>query len=312
MATPTVLLLHGEESFLVEEEAAAFMSANRSDLVSDFGFDQLEPSGLTAARLRDAILQAPFLDPHRLVAVRRIAPARADSLAPALAEIPATTRLLLTVNGRLGAASKLVKAAAAAGGRAQELSRMKGRALNDWASQRGRDLGIPPNLVALVTRISPPDLGIVDSELRKLASYQDGGGRLTVAVAQELLAGGREEEVFKLTDNLLPRPTAEAMRIARRLLRSGTGPTLLAYRLARHLATVLEARTRQDRGESLSQVQSEMREHPFVVQKAFDAARSADPERLEAGLRALLQFEWEVKSGQIDADLGLEAVLAKL
>jgi hypothetical protein len=35
-------------------------------------------------------------------------------------------------------------------------------------------------------------------------------------------------------------------------------------------------------------------------------------ERLEAGLRALLTYEWEVKSGQIEASPGLEAVLAKL
>jgi DNA polymerase III delta subunit len=55
-----------------------------------------------------------------------------------------------------------------------------------------------------------------------------------------------------------------------------------------------------------------MREHPFVVQKAFDVARSTTPDRLESGLRVLLDYEWEVKSGQIDAEAGLLAVLAKL
>jgi DNA polymerase III delta subunit len=49
-----------------------------------------------------------------------------------------------------------------------------------------------------------------------------------------------------------------------------------------------------------------------VIQKAYDAARDTSTARLEAGLRALLDYEWEVKSGQIDAGLGLEAVLAKL
>jgi DNA polymerase III delta subunit len=55
-----------------------------------------------------------------------------------------------------------------------------------------------------------------------------------------------------------------------------------------------------------------MREHSFVVQKAYDAARSTDAERLEAGLRALLDYEWEVKSGQIDAELGLQVALARI
>ena len=75
---------------------------------------------------------------------------------------------------------------------------------------------------------------------------------------------------------------------------------------------VLEVKTRQLRGESLPEMQGQMREHPFVVQKAFDAARSVTPDQLEAGLRALLDYEWEVKSGQIDAEAGLLAVLAKL
>ncbi|HSR23440.1 MAG TPA: hypothetical protein VLW53_07805, partial [Candidatus Eisenbacteria bacterium] len=83
-------------------------------------------------------------------------------------------------------------------------------------------------------------------------------------------------------------------------------------RLARHLALVLDVKARQERGEPLSQVQAQMREHSFVVQKAFEAAGSVSGDRLEAGLRALLAYEWEVKSGQIDATSGLEAVLAKL
>ena len=75
---------------------------------------------------------------------------------------------------------------------------------------------------------------------------------------------------------------------------------------------MLEVKTRQERGESLERIQGTLREHSFVVQKAYDAARSTDAERLEAGLRALLDYEWEVKSGQIDADLGLQVALARI
>jgi DNA polymerase-3 subunit delta len=153
---------------------------------------------------------------------------------------------------------------------------------------------------------------VIDSELRKLAAYKASGSALTPDVVSELLAGGREDEIFKLTDNLLPRPTAEAMKIARNLTRGGMQPTLVAYRMARHIARVLEVRAKQDRGETLSQVQDQMSEHRFVVQKAFDSAQQADPERLEAALKNIRDYEWEVKSGQIDAELGLEVLLTRL
>ena len=136
--------------------------------------------------------------------------------------------------------------------------------------------------------------------------------KLTPEAVNELLAGAREDEVFKLTDNILPHPTAEAWTVARNLTRSGYQPTSVAYRIARHLALVLEVRAKQDRGESLQSIQNDMSEHSFVVQKAYDAARSVQIDSLEAGLRAIRDYEWEVKSGQVDAELGLEVLLSRL
>ncbi|HET9410727.1 MAG TPA: DNA polymerase III subunit delta, partial [Candidatus Dormibacteraeota bacterium] len=302
----------GEERFLVEEKARALIADWRKDLVSDFGFEPMEAAGLTAPRLQDSVLQAPFLDPFRAVWVRGVVAARAEALAPALAEVPPTTRLLITVVGRLSAGNKLVKAVTAAGGRAEESARLKGRALGDWTARRAEELGLGRQVAAQVTRVTHADLGVIESELQKLAAYRASGAKLTPEVVSELLAGAREDEIFKLTDNLLPRPTTQAWAVARSLTRSGLQPTSIAYRMARHLALVLEVRARQDRGDSLTSIQADLPEHSFVVQKAFDAARDVDPDRLEAGLRAIRDYEFEVKSGQVDAELGLDVLLTRL
>jgi len=309
----TALLLHGDERFLIDELASSTLEAWKADLVSDFGLDTVEGTGLTAARLQDSILQLPFLDPHRAVFVRMLPATRAESMAPALADIPPTTRLLITVAGRLSPGNKLVKAVTSAGGTAQEMQHLKGRALSDWTTRRAVDVhGLTPTIAAQVVRVTPPDLSVVDSELSKLAAYRASGSKLTSEAVTELLAGGREDEIFKLTDNLLPHPTPQAMQIARGLTRGGLQPTTVAYRMARHVALVLEVRARQERGESLQQVQDGMAEHRFVLQKAYDTAQNADPDRLEAALRAIRDYEWEVKSGQVDAEWGLDVLLTRL
>ena len=309
----TALLLHGEERFLVDERSRATIDQWRTELVSDFGLEVLEGAGLTPARLQDAVLQVPFLDPYRVVFARMIPANRAEGLAPALAQIPVTTRVLVTVAGRLGSTNKLTKAITAAGGQVDESQHLKGRALSDWASRRAVEKhGLTANIAAQVVRVSPPDLSVVDSELTKLAAYKASGSKLTPEVVTELLAGGREDEIFKLTDNLLPRPGAAALEIARHLTRSGLQPTSVAYRMARHYALVLEVKARQDRGESLQQVQDDMTEHRFVIQKAFDAAQNASPQRLEDALKLIRDYEWEVKSGQVDAELGLDVLLTRL
>ena len=312
-AGATALLLHGDERFLVDEKARATLDEWGKELVSDFGLDTLEGAGLAAARLQDAVLQAPFLDPYRVVFVRMVPANRAESLAAAMAEIPPTTRLLLTVAGRISAASKLAKAISAAGGQVEEMQHLKGRALGEWASKRAVERhGLTPAMAAQVVRVSPPDLSIIDSELTKLAAYKASGAKLAPEVVAELLAGGREDEIFRLTDNLLPHPTAQALDIARNLTRGGMQPTSVAYRMARHIALVLAVKARQERGESLQQVQEDMSEHRFVVQKAFDAAQQANPDRLEQALKQIRDYEWEVKSGQVDAELGLDVLLTRL
>lgn len=313
-AGATALLLHGEERFLVDERARNTLSEWTPALVSDFGLDTLEGSGLAPARLQDAVLQAPFLDPYRVVYARMIPGPRAESLAPAVAEIPPTTRLLLTIAGRLSAGNKLVKAMAAAGGTVEEMQHLKGRVLSEWATKRAVEKhGLTPPIAAQVVRVTPPDLSVIDSELTKLAAYKASGSKLTPEVMTELLAGGREDEIFKLTDNLLPHPTPQALEIARSLTRgSGLQPTSVAYRMARHIALVLEIKARQQRGESLQQVQEDMAEHRFVIQKAYDTAQQADPKRLEEALIAIRDYEWEVKSGQVDAELGLDVLLTRL
>jgi DNA polymerase-3 subunit delta len=309
----TVLLFHGEERFLIDEAARATLDAWKPELVSDFGLDILEGTALTPARLQDSILQAPFLDPFRAVYARMLPAQRAESAAAALQEIPPTTRLLITVAGRLSPSNKLVKAVTAAEGTATEMQHLKGRALSDWTARRAVDShGLTPAIAAQVVRVTTPDLGIIDSELGKLAAYKASGSKLTNEVITELLAGAREDEIFKLTDNLLPHPSAQAMQIARGLARGGMQPTTIAYRMARHIALVLQVRARQDRGDSLQQVQSDMTEHNFVIQKAFDVARDSHPDNLESALKAIRDYEFEVKSGQVDAELGLDVLLTRL
>ena len=56
-ADSRLLLLYGEESFLVEEEARRVLVGWRAELVSDFGYEILDPSGLNGTRLRDAVRQ---------------------------------------------------------------------------------------------------------------------------------------------------------------------------------------------------------------------------------------------------------------
>src|SRR5262249_48102821 len=194
--TQPVLLLHGEESFIVEEEARRTGARWRAELISEFGYEALDPSTLTAVKLREAILQVPFLDPYRVVVARGVQPRRADGLAPALADVPDSTRILITVSGRLTPSSRLVKAVLAAGGHVQEYVALKPRALQAWIFTRAKEYGLPVAAGAALVKLARSDLGVIDSELRKLAAYKAGGNELDQAAIDELVVAGRQDDIF--------------------------------------------------------------------------------------------------------------------
>src|SRR5207249_4010212 len=193
-ACSNLLLPAGGRSRLSPELERIALDAWRQELVSDFGLETLDGAGLAPARLQDAVLQAPFLDPYRVVFVRMLPGNRAEGLVAAVAEIPATTRLLVTVAGRISSANKLAKAITAAGGKVEEMQHLNRRSLSEWAAKRAVEKhGLAPAVAAQVVRVSPPDLSIVDSELTKLAAYKASGAKLTPDAIAELLAGGRED-----------------------------------------------------------------------------------------------------------------------
>src|SRR5438094_8439165 len=90
---PAVLLLHGEERFLVEEKARALIAGWRHELVSVFGYEPLDGSALVGARVLDAMLQPPFLDTHLDACTSCVIVTHAKLLMPALAQILALPRL---------------------------------------------------------------------------------------------------------------------------------------------------------------------------------------------------------------------------
>jgi hypothetical protein len=168
--------------------------------------------------------------------------------------------------------------------------------------ERAADHGLTPAIAAQVVRVTPPDLSIVDSELKKLAAYKASGSKLTPEAISELLAGGREDEIFKLTDNLLPRPTAEALKIARGLTRGGMQPTSIAYRMARHMALVLQVRARQTAASRCPRSRKNVR----ASLRPAEGVRRGQRGRLErwsAALRAIRDYEvgGQVRTGRCGA-----------
>lgn len=321
-----ITLLHGDESYLVDRAATALVESLRAPLTVAFNFEDLQADTLTADAFAQAVSTLPFLDARRVLVLRdwgllsgkRDRGGAADRAAETLAATPEATDLVLILHGAAPAANPVFKTVQALEKRTQarverfDPPRRADRAgwVRRLAEQRG--LSITPGAVRLLLDRMPPDLRLLDQEIVKLGLFAFPATRIEEAAVQALTSQSREEEIYALSDAFGSARPGEAAAVLRGLLDSGREPTYVLYTLVQHWRRLLHARAARDEHIDLSTLQSQLTDHPFVVEKAYRQAADYSLDELERGLHELLRIEEQIKIGELDGRLAVEGfVLAQ-
>lgn len=93
-----------------------------------------------------------------------------------------------------------------------------------WLSARARDLDkrIDNAAMDLLARAHGTDLGVLSAELEKLALFAGDGQTIDADMVSEFLTGSIEFDIFRFTNAVEARDTAQAIHFARRIATQGT------------------------------------------------------------------------------------------
>ena len=321
-----ITLLHGDESYLVDQAAGELLARLRNGLSLEFNYEDLQAEALTPEQFADRAATLPFIDAERIVVLRdwgalsgkREKGGAAERAAALLAGLPDSTQLVLILHAVAAPQNPVLRAVVAlererkATIRRFDPPRRADRA--GWVRRlaEARQLTITPGAVRLLLQRAEPDLRLLDQEIAKLALYVFPGQRIEEASVSALVSESREEDIFALTDALgSERPTAVAS-VLKTLLDAGREPTYLLYLLVGHWRRLIQARAARDRGEDLGTLQRRLPDHPFVVERAYQQAARFDADQLERGFRELYRLEEMIKLGELDARLALEGFVLEL
>jgi DNA polymerase-3 subunit delta len=226
-----------------------------------------------------------------------------EQVAAALGELPPELSLVLIARDK--APAKLLRAVEAAGGEIHEFeaprAREMPRALVADAGRLGFTLD-PAAARMLVERMgaSPQRL---HNELERLALWAGDGGEVTAADLDAMIADTSEAAVWTLSDALLERDAAAALRIAERLVAQGENVTGLIYGLASRLRKACAAAAMLGEGMAPKQVESSLGMHPYAAKQLVRRLQSADVGDLQEATIALADLEVWCRGG---ADYGDE------
>jgi DNA polymerase III subunit delta len=229
-----------------------------------------------------------------------------DAVVDALADLPPDLTLVLIARAK--APAKLTRAVKAADGEIHEFetprARDMPRTLVEDASKLGYRLE-PAAARVLVERMGANPVRL-RNELERLALWAGEGGTVTAADLDEMVADTSEAAVWTLSDALLERDRAAALRIGQELIDQGENVTGLIYGIASRLRSACAAAAQLDEGVPLKQVESSLKMHPYAAKQLVARVREADLGDLRRATEALAQLELWCRGG---ADYGDELAL---
>lgn len=242
-AGPGAYFLHGEEDHLREAAIERLIALFLDPATRDFNFDQLRGGDVAPDALASIVATPPMMAIHRVVLVRDVQglSQKGRDVVEAAALSP-PEGLVLVLSGQKPAGSRakfygnLEKAATAV-----EFPRLGLNDLPGWLTDRAKDahrLELDLDAArALVTSIGS-HLGVLVTELEKLASFASGRSRITLDDVRAV--GGYVPRVDRWAwfDLVGERRYAEAMRLLPELLESGETAVGLVAGIGGHLLRV--------------------------------------------------------------------------
>jgi DNA polymerase-3 subunit delta len=234
--------------------------------------------------------------------VERSTAKQASAVAAALGDLPPDVTVALVAREsppKLKAPKALAEAVGDAGGEvlrydAPKARDLPGRLVADAAS-RGFRLD-PDAARLLVQRLGEGTMRLV-TEIERLSVWAGSDGEVSVEDLESMVVDTSQEATWALSDAVVVRDRARALRAAERLSSQGEAITPIVYQAARRLRDAHLAATELERGTPPKEVESKLRMHPYAARMLVRGVRGGSAAGLRAATCAIADLEWWTRGG---------------
>ncbi|MGI6003947.1 MAG: DNA polymerase III subunit delta [Christensenellales bacterium] len=315
-------LLHGEEEFVKDRMLAQLCELLLPEDMRSFNEFVLESPD--AAAIVAACELFPVMAQRKLVLVRDYAllskgrareeAAQRELLKGLFSDLPPYSALVFVQREAVDAKNKLLKEIAGAGVEVK-FDFLKERAAADWilASAKREGRAMHYEAAEALAYYAGPAMGRIHSELEKLYSYVKEDRSIDTRHVEEICAGDLRFTVFEWLEHVAAGHKDKALLMLRRMQRDKEGGLELIPLAARQFRLIARYHGYTSGGMRPADAQKALGVPGFVARKVAAQARFFTPEKARAAQQALLDADYNVKSGQWrDADLALEVAVQKL
>lgn len=147
------------------------------------------------------------------------------------------------------------------------------------------------------------------NEIRKLIEYAGTGGKIDRRAVDLLATPKIEAVIFDLTDNLGSKKVAEALEVLKNLIYNKEPIQKILITLYNHFKKLYLVKLAEKENTDIMQVLSLKPNQTFLISKYKKQAGYFEEIKLRDILQELIELDANSKIGQIDLNIGLEAIL---
>ncbi|MBC7251401.1 MAG: DNA polymerase III subunit delta [Anaerolineae bacterium] len=319
-------LFHGEDEFSRAEAVSSLKQRMGDDpTMADLNTVVLDGRRITMSELQHACDTIPFMADQRLVIVEGWLEALASQgkskaeetlqeLTAYLPHLPPTTRLVFVENRRIERHHPVHKLATSLDcGYVKEFAPPQKDSLHRWISKRAEKHGgkITPQAARELAAFVGDDLRLLDQEIAKLVAYAGGERPINLEDVHLLVSYAQEANIFHMVDALGRRDGRTAMRLLHQLLGTQKPLSILGM-IVRQFRILVQVKELGEEGLGSREIASRLKLHHFVVEKGLRQARNFSMAQLERVYDKLVETDVAIKTGQLDAVLALDLLVAGL
>lgn len=206
----------------------------------------------------------------------------------------------------------------------QEFNSLNNLQLAAWIKEEvgKQDAKISQQAIMLLAGYFGSDLWQLSNELKKIIEYKKGkdlkliqsGQFVTIEKedVEELCRGQVDENIFALTDAISARNKSLAINLFQREIESGVAPAYLLHMVVRQFKIMIQVREGLDQGYTSKKIISQLKLHPFVVQKSTGQVRNFTLDKLKNIFNRLVEIDQEIKIGKNDLESALTLLIARI
>lgn len=150
------------------------------------------------------------------------------------------------------------------------------------------------------------NLNLLNQEINKIKTYKGNDYNITNEDILNLTIKTIDVDIFHLIDNIILNHKEKALESYYEMIKLGEEPIKIIVMLANQFRLIYQVKNLKKQGLSVFDMMSILGQKKYPIEKALDKSRLLTNEQLIKNIEDLAKLDIQIKTGNIDKNIGLE------